>query len=113
MSHQHLLLKRICLACFAALTVMNTVFLMKPTVVTFDKKKVVAQFVSQLSQHSLSDKVLAQKTKQFSQALHGELNAYSDSHHVLILNQSDVLAGYRDITPFIMRCVADQMRGQS
>lgn len=84
-----------------------------PHVVTFDKPKLMARFVGQLSAHALSDEALRGKTEQFSAALKMSLNAYAKAHHVLVLNAADVLAGERDITANIERDIARYMRGHA
>ena len=81
-----------------------------PQVVTFDQPKLMARFVGQLSAHALSDEALRGKTEKFSTALKVSLNAYAKTHHVLVFNASDVLAGERDITSRIESDIARYMR---
>ncbi|MDP3704457.1 MAG: TrbI F-type domain-containing protein [Legionellaceae bacterium] len=89
---------------------MNTHYALKPEVVTMDKQAVVARFVGQLSQLTLTDAELTEKTTRFGQALKSALNDYANGHHVIILDESAVLAGRRDVTPKILGLVAMNMR---
>ena len=84
-----------------------------PQVVTFDQPKLMARFVGQLSAHTLTDDLLREKTDRFSRALNTRLNAYAQTHHVLVLSASQVLAGEHDITPEIEQAIARDMRGAS
>ena len=91
-------------------SIMNTHYALKPELVTIDKKAVVACFVKQVSQLTLTDAALTEKTTRFGQALKGALNDYALMHQVIILDASTVLAGRRDVTPSILSLVATKMR---
>ena len=89
---------------------MNTHCSLKPELVTVDKTAVVARFVRQMSQLTLTDAELTANTMRFGQALTGALNDYSMTHQSIILDASTVLAGRRDVTPDILRLVATRMQ---
>ena len=82
-------------------------------VVTFNQSKLVARFVGQLSAHTLSDETLAKKTDDFSAVLKTALSDYTKTHHVLVLDSADVIAGQNDITDAIGIMVAERMKGLS
>ncbi|OGV51933.1 MAG: hypothetical protein A3F46_05705 [Legionellales bacterium RIFCSPHIGHO2_12_FULL_42_9] len=92
------------------LSLMNTHYALKASVVTVDKKAVVARFVGQASQLTLTDAQLSEKTTRFGDALKDALNTYALMHQVIILDVSTVLAGCCDVTPEILHLVATNMR---
>ncbi len=81
-----------------------------PEVVTVDQKAVVSRFVGQMSHLTLTDGALTDKTTRFGQALKSALNDYAKDHQVIILDESTVLAGRRDVTPKILGLVATNMQ---
>ena len=91
-------------------SLMNTHYALKPELVTVDKKAVVARFVGQVSQLTLTDAELTEKTTRFGEALKSALNDYAATNQVIILDASTVLAGRRDVTPSILSLVATNMR---
>lgn len=82
-------------------------------VVTFNQPRLVARFVGQLSAHTLSDSALAKKTDAFGAALKTALTDYTRTHHVLVLDSADVIAGQNDITDAIGIMVAERMKPSS
>lgn len=91
-------------------SLMNAHYALKPELVTVDKKAVVARFVGQVSQLTLTDVELTEKTTRFGEALKVALNDYAATNQVIILDASTVLAGRRDVTPSILSLVATNMR---
>lgn len=89
---------------------MNTHYALKPEVVTVNKQAVMARFVGQVSQLTLTDAELTEKTTRFSQALKSALREYATDHQVIILDASTVLEGGHDVTPSILSLVATTMR---
>lgn len=85
----------------------------QPQVVTFDQQRLMGRFVAQLSAHTLSKEVLREKTDRFSSALKTSLALFAKTHHVLVLNSSDVLAGERDITSSIEKDIVRLMKTPS
>ncbi len=92
-------------------SLMNAHYALKASVVTVDKKAVVARFVGQVSHLTLTDAELTEKTTRFGEALQDALNTYAMTNQVIILDASTVLAGRRDVTPTILNLVAANMRG--
>ncbi len=90
--------------------IMNTYYGLKPEVVTVNKQAVMARFVGQVSHLTLTDAELTEKTTRFGHALKGALNDYALMHQVIILDESTVLAGRRDVTSSILSLVAANMR---
>ena len=100
----HLILKGV-LAGLIGLTLYNTYYIFKPEIVTYDKQKIVGQFVEQLSHVTL------EKTTQFTMSLQNSLRAYCEKHHVVALNQNEVGRGV-DVTNTLIKDISDSMRGK-
>ena len=86
---------------------------LKPQLVTFDKTAMVGRFVGQLSKHDVSDDAIRTKTQAFGEAMKRSLDDYAQTHGVIILNKSEVMAGARDaqdITESIAKAVSTRMR---
>ena len=101
---------------FLALLITFTAMLMKDAgelVVTFNQPVLTKRFVTQLSQHEISDEALRAKTDAFRDALHLSVEAYAEEHDVLVLDVNHVMAGERDVTEAIGAMVATRMRGAS
>lgn len=81
-----------------------------PSIVTFDKARVLGLFVRQLSARTLSDKHIAQTTSHFNGALQRSISTYAARHHVVIVQRSNVLAGGRDITDDIVQALSQHMQ---
>lgn len=79
-----------------------------PPMVTFDLKGAVkkysgslAYYLPQIGITELSDALLDEKAREYALVLEAELEAYADTHNVVILVQSAVVNGAIDITPII------------
>jgi type-F conjugative transfer system protein TrbI len=83
----------------------------KASGVCVNKKALVARFVGQLSQHTLSDDELRQKTVRFRDELNASVHHYADEKRVVVMDTVNRLAGGVDITDVIARDVAQRMRG--
>ena len=110
MRQRLVLIQWLCIIFLLGWSLMNTHYMLKPDVVTVDKKAVIARFVGQVSHLTLTDAELTKKTTRFGHALTGALNDYALMHQVIILDASTVLAGRRDVTSDILRLVATNMR---
>ena len=106
----HLILKGV-LTGLICLTLYNTYYIFKPEIVTYDKQKIVGQFVEQLSHVTLGAQRLKEKTTQFTQSLQQSLRAYCEKHHVVALNQNEVGRGV-DVTNTLIKDISDSMRGK-
>jgi len=106
----HLILKGV-LTGLIGLTLYNTFCIFKPEIVTYDKQKIVGQFVEQLSHVTLDDQRLKEKTTQFTISLQNSLRAYCEKHHVVALNQNEVGRGV-DVTNTLIKDISDSMRGK-
>ncbi|MDP3562612.1 MAG: TrbI F-type domain-containing protein [Legionellaceae bacterium] len=97
----------------AVLFVLSVFHIFKPVpsnVVTFDKARVVSKFIAELSAHHVSDEVIKQKSAQFGRALKETLNNYATTHHVLVMDKSQVLVSNCDRTDDIAARLASAMR---
>lgn len=83
------------------------------TVVTFNQDVINQQFVTQLSQYTLSDEMIRVKTDAFKKAVHEALRDYAAKHHALVMMQKNVVAGGRDATQEIEKLIAIHMRKSS
>lgn len=85
----------------------------RPSVVTFDNKQIMKQFITQLSQKNLNTEQTQALSKKFAQSLKGALEEYTNSRHSIILKKEQTLGSNADITEDIALRVAERMRGQS
>ena len=100
---------------FIFFTIYNIAWIVLPPknihVVVMNNEDLMQQFVRQLSMHTLSDNELKEKTERFTLTLKQVLSDYANTHHVLILDQKNVLSGGENVTLVIADRVAKQMRG--
>jgi conjugal transfer pilin signal peptidase TrbI len=82
----------------------------QPVTVAFDMKGTVDQFMTQTSQHQLTQGESDALTLRFTTALNASLNNYQRRHDALILVTPSVVSGVKDITPDIQQDIARQMR---
>ena len=111
MRQRLVLIQWLCIIFLLGWDLMNIHYALRPSIVTVDKKAIMARFVAQISQLTLTDEELSEKTTRFGQALNGALNDYANAYQVIILDESTVLAGSRDVTPNILSLIATTMRG--
>lgn len=89
---------------------MASMFYLRPKLVTFNPDKLYQPFVLQLSQHQLSDEKIFKKTQEFRKNLNLSLAEYAKKHHVVILEQKQVLAGGQDISNEILRLISKRVQ---
>ncbi|RUR24252.1 TrbI F-type domain-containing protein [Legionella qingyii] len=82
----------------------------KIQVVFFDTEAIQAQLIRQLAEHQASDEQVSHTTRQFKNKLQKLLTQYAQQHHVMILNQREILAGGEDITDEIANKLGQAMR---
>lgn len=85
----------------------------KPTVVTFDQKMLMKQFVTQVSQKNLDTEQTQALSKKFAQSLKEALEEYASSRPSIVLRKEQTIASNADITEDIAIRVAGKMRGKS
>ncbi|KTD66470.1 F pilus extension/retraction protein TrbI Inner membrane protein [Legionella santicrucis] len=85
---------------------------LKPSVVTFDNKLIMKQFVTQVSQKNLKEEQTQALSKKFAQSLKVALEEYTHAHHSIVLKKEHTMGSSNDITEYIAVRVAEKMRGQ-
>ncbi len=97
-----------------ALTMLTLVW-MKPSsnVVTIDLNHIKGQFIHQLALHHASNESVKRSSEAFNRKLKDVLDAYAQSHHVVIFDSAHVLSSGQDITTSIIPLLAAAMRGKS
>lgn len=85
----------------------------KSSVVTFDDKLLMKQFVTQLSQKNLNAKQTQALSTKFAKSLKMALEEYAYSRHSIVLKKEQTMSSSADITQDIATRVAKKMRGQS
>lgn len=83
------------------------------SIVTFDKKEVLSQFIRQLAEIKATELQVAQSTKRFNEVLSKVLVEEAQQKKVIILRASDVLAGSTDITDEVRIKLSKAMRTKS
>ena len=81
-----------------------------PTIVAFDMKATLDQFMEQSANQQLSETQSQVLVERFSQALNDSLSAWQQQHDVLILVSPSVVRGAPDITRPIQHDIAIRMR---
>lgn len=95
-----------------ALTALLLVSLYQSPVVTFDKDRLVKQFVTQLSQKPLSVEKADSLSSRFAKALKESLDEYATNNKTIVIKKEMVLASNQDITKLIATTVAAKMRSK-
>lgn len=83
----------------------------QPLIVTFDKEKVVKQFVTQLSHQNLSQDRVQKVSELFAKTLKESIAEYSKEHNVIVLKKEVTFASNIDATDVIAQKIAQNMRG--
>ncbi|MBK5145544.1 type-F conjugative transfer system protein TrbI [Budviciaceae bacterium BWR-B9] len=80
------------------------------SIVTFDMKSTVDQFMEQAASRSLSEEQSAVLSAKFTDALNTSLIQYQEENRALILVKPAVVFGAKDITADIQHDVSEWMR---
>lgn len=80
------------------------------TVVTFDMKRTVDQFMDQAASRSLSEADSAALSTKFTEALNESLIKYQEDNRAIVLVKPAVVLGARDVTEDIQHDVSEWMR---
>lgn len=75
----------------------------KERVVTFNTKKVQALFIKKLAELKVTNEQAKNATLKFKAHLSKTLNEFSQSEHVVILEEHQVIAGGKDVTDKIIQ----------
>lgn len=83
-----------------------------PEMVVFSKGLAIASFAKELNDKGVSDVKQRLLVNRFVSALPKALAYYAKKHHVVILNDKEVVAGAPNITPYVLSYIATEMTHQ-
>lgn len=81
--------------------------------VVFSKGLAIASFAKELNDKGVSDAKQRLLVDRFVSALPKALANYAKKHHVMVLNDKEVMAGAPNITPYVLADIATEMTQQN
>lgn len=83
------------------------------TVATFDKDRIVKEFVTQLSNQNKTEEENTQISAKFAKKLKKAIELYTNEHHCLILKKDSAMSTQDDASSEIGKIVSALMREKS